>query len=103
LAAAAVAPGPSSTTNVSRAAAADGGPGEGEARASPPGAAARRAPDGEQIDSLLDAPAVPAASRPPADETRLDDWAVGAASVSFRLLPVLRSRGDLLAPGDRSR
>jgi hypothetical protein len=51
----------------------------------------------------MDAPAVPPAARPPANPALLDDWAMGAASVSFRLLPVLRARGELLAAGDRSR
>jgi hypothetical protein len=101
---AAAAPGVASPANVSRAAATDDGPGEGEARASGTrDAGVPPTPDGQQIDQLLDAPAVPAASRPPVEDRRLGDWAVGAASVSFRLLPVLGARADLLAPGERSR
>jgi len=66
-------------------------------------------------DALLDAPAAPRELPPPADPAALDDWVVGTASVSTRLLPLLAAperklspgtanpAAALLAPGDRSR
>ena len=68
-----------------------------------------------RTDALLDAPPAPAAALPPDNPSELDDWVVGAAAVSTRLIPLLEmpSRqleagttdpsAALLAPGDRSR
>jgi hypothetical protein len=63
-------------------------------------------------DALLDAPAAPAVRAPPGDPAALEDWVVGTASISTRLLPLLEApeqkletgaTAALLAPGDRSR
>jgi hypothetical protein len=45
-------------------------------------------------------PAGPATAPPPVD---LDAWVLGSPSLSYRLLPLLRRRPDLLAAGPRSR
>ncbi len=50
-------------------------------------------------DALLDAPSAPAALPPPAEAAALDDWAVGAASVSARLVPLLIRAAHELTPG----
>ena len=64
----------------------------------------------QTAEALLDAPAAPrasasaSASASPADDPdALDRWVLGAAAVSFRLLPLLQRTPALLAPGPRSR
>jgi hypothetical protein len=64
-------------------------------------------------NALLDAPLAPADARPPDNPSELDNWVVGGAAVSTRLIPLLEvrplapgttdPRAALLAPGDRSR
>ncbi len=87
------------------------GPGSAPSEATPlrPGAT-----DTERLaNALLDAPLAPADARPPDNASELDNWVVGSAAVSTRLIPLLEvrplppgatdSRAALLAPGDRSR
>lgn len=50
-------------------------------------------------ESLLDTPAAPTPSQGPPNLERLDEWVVGAASVSSRLLPLLEDAFHHLPPG----
>lgn len=64
-------------------------------------------------NALLDAPLASGEARPPDDPSELDNWVVGSAAVSTRLIPLLEvrplpsgtadARAGLLAPSDRSR
>jgi hypothetical protein len=76
-----------------------------------PGAAATQ----RVANALLDAAAVPSEQPPTANPAALDDWVVGMAAISTRLLPLLEpparhlvpgsadAAAALLAPGERSR
>jgi hypothetical protein len=53
----------------------------------------------QRADALLDEPAAPADPPLPTDPSALDDWAVGGASASARLVPLLEGAARRLAPG----